>query len=150
MAGKSSALSRYSTPTVNILYVSAEVAPFAKTGGLGDVAAALPRQLARHGHDVRVFVPFYSKIATEGRIFEAVPGVRDIDVRLGSHQYRFSLYQSKLPGSDLQVYFVHCPVLYHRPGIYTADPDEHLRFLLLCRAALESAQRLQFAPDIVH
>jgi starch synthase len=135
---------------VNVLYVSAEVAPFAKTGGLGDVAAALPRQLHKHGHDVRVFVPFYSRIATQGRVFEAVPGVRDVDVRLGKHHYRFSLYQSKLPGTELPVFFVHCPVLYHRPGIYTADPDEHLRFLLLGRAALESAQRMGFAPDIVH
>ena len=135
---------------MNVLFVSSEVAPFAKTGGLGDVAAALPRQLHRHGHDVRLFVPFYSRISTEGRHFEAVPGVRDVDLRLGHHHYRFSLYQSRLPGSDLMVYFVHCPVLYHRPGIYTADPDEHLRFLVLCRAALESAQRLGFAPDIVH
>jgi starch synthase len=135
---------------VNVLFVSAEVAPFAKTGGLGDVSAALPRHLARHGHDVRVFVPFYSRVSTGGRVFEAVDNVRDVEVRLGRHHYRFSLYRSRLPASELDVYFVHCPVLYHRPGIYTTDPDEHLRFLLLGRAALESAQRMGFAPDIVH
>ncbi len=135
---------------VNILFVTAEVAPFAKTGGLGDVSAALPRHLHRHGHDVRVFLPFYSRVAAEGRHFEVVENVRDVDVRLGRHHYRFSLLRAPLPGSDLQVYFVHCPVLYHRPAIYTMDPDEHLRFLLLQRAALESAQRMGFAPDIVH
>jgi starch synthase len=135
---------------VNVLFVSAELAPFAKTGGLGDVSAALPRHLARRGHDVRVSVPFYSRVATGGRVFEAVDNVRDVDVRLGRPRYRFSLYRSRLPGSDLDVYYVHCPVLYHRPSIYTADPDEHLRFLLLGRAALESAQRMGFAPGIVH
>jgi starch synthase len=135
---------------VNILFVTAELAPFAKTGGLGDVSAALPRALARRGHDVRVFVPFYSRVSTDGRVFETVDAVRDVDLTLGSHRYRFSLLRSKLPGSDLWVYFVFCPALYHRPGIYTFDDDEHRRFILLSRAAIESAQRMRFAPDIVH
>jgi starch synthase len=135
---------------VNILFATAEVAPFAKTGGLGDVSAALPRQLHRHGHDVRVFLPFYARVATDGRHFEAVEGVRDVEVRLGRHHHRFSLLRAPLPGSDLPIYFVHCPALYHRAAIYTMDDDEHLRFLLLQRAALESAQRMGFAPDIVH
>ena len=135
---------------VKILFVTSELAPFAKAGGLGDVGAALPRHLARHGHDVRVFVPFYSRVSTDGRVFETVDQVRDIQVSLGQHHVRFSLLRSTLPGSDLGVYFVFCPALYHRPSIYTNDDDEHLRFLLLSKAAIVSAQRMRFAPDIVH
>jgi starch synthase len=135
---------------MNILFVTSELAPFAKTGGLADVSAALPRHLSRRGHDVRVFLPFYPRVAGAGRTFKVVEAVRDVEVALGAHTYQFSLLSSPLPGSDLEVYFVHCPALYQRPSIYTADPDEHIRFLLLGRAALESAQRMGFAPDILH
>ena len=48
------------------------------------------------------------------------------------------------------IYLVHCPALYNRPGIYTAGADEHLRFLLLTRAAIETCQRMGFAPQIFH
>ncbi|HEV8320734.1 MAG TPA: glycogen synthase, partial [Myxococcota bacterium] len=131
--------------------VTSEVDPFAKTGGLADVSAALPRHLSRAGHDVRVFVPFYSRVAERGAPgLATVDFIRDVEVWLGPHRYAFSLVTAPLPGSDAPVYFVHCPPLYARPAIYTADPDEHRRFLLLCRAALDSAQRMGFAPDIVH
>jgi len=141
---------RNSLPTVNVLFTTAELAPFAKTGGLADVSAALPRHLHRHGHDVRVFVPFYSRISTEGRLFRAVDNIQSVEVALGAHRYRFSLYATTLPRTNLEVYLVQCPQLYSRAGIYTNDPDEHRRFLLLSRAAFESAQRMGFAPDIIH
>ena len=114
---------------MNVLFVTSEIAPFAKTGGLADVAAALPRHLLRRGHDVRVFVPFYSRVATEGRLFRAVDNVQSVEVALGAHRYRFSLYATRLPNSELDVYFVQCPELYGRPAMYTWDADEHLRFL---------------------
>ena len=57
---------------------------------------------------------------------------------------------AKLPKSKLDVYFVRCPDLYDREGIYTQDEDEHLRFALLSRAALDMCQWTQWAPDIVH
>ncbi|HEY4219898.1 MAG TPA: glycogen/starch synthase, partial [Myxococcota bacterium] len=61
---------------MRILFVSSEVAPFAKSGGLGDVSAALPRQLHALGHDVRVVVPMYSRVHGRGRTFtEVVPEI---------------------------------------------------------------------------
>lgn len=135
---------------MNILFVTAEVAPFAKTGGLADVSAALPRQLHRRGHDVRVFLPLYSRAVADGRAFAAAPELRDQEVQLGSHRFQFSVMTSPLPGTDLPIYFVHCPPLFGRAGIYTSDPDEHLRFLLLTRASLESCRRMRWAPDIAH
>jgi len=132
---------------VNILYVTSEVARYAKTGGLADVSAALPAYLARAGHDVRVFLPYYNRIDERGAALEVV--LRDIEIRLGRHRYDVAIVRAQRPG-DSPVYLVHCPTLFHRPALYTSDPDEHLRFLVLTRAALEACGRMQFAPDVIH
>jgi starch synthase len=135
---------------VNLVFLTSEAAPFAKTGGLADVLAALPRQLQRAGHDARVFLPFYGTVDTSKGSFEVLPEMKDIDIRLGPHRYQVSIVAATPPGAESPVYLVHCPVLYHRPGLYTTDPDEHLRFLVLGAAALAACQRMRFAPDIVH
>jgi starch synthase len=62
----------------------------------------------------------------------------------------FSLLEGRLPGGTVPIYFVDCAEAFDRESIYTIDPDEYLRFLVLQRAALEGCQRLQFAPDIIH
>ncbi len=120
------------------------MAPFAKTGGLADVIAALPAYLDRAGHDTRVVVPMYDTVDTSKATFTAI---MDLDVQLGSHRYACKVFQV---GSAPPVYFVHCPALYARGRLYTSDPDEHRRFLALSYAALLICQRLDFAPDIVH
>ena len=132
---------------MRILFVSSEVSPYAKTGGLGDVSAALPRYLARRGHDVRVFLPFYDRIDTSKLSLERAHP--DLDLRLGDHRYNASVIAVARPG-NASLFLVGCPALYHRGSIYTNDADEHLRFLVLCRAAIESCQRTGFAPDIIH
>ncbi len=130
---------------VKILCVASELAPFAKTGGLADVLAALPATLRQRGHDVRVFVPLYDTIDRSRATFE--PAIDGIEVRLGAHHYQVTLVTaSTAPG----VYFVHCPALYARGSIYTSDGDEHRRFLLLVWAALAGCQRMGFAPDVAH
>ncbi len=132
---------------MRILFVSSEVSPYAKTGGLGDVSAALPRYLARRGHDVRVFLPFYDRIdASKLTASRAHP---DLDLQLGPHRYTVSVHEVQRP-QDASLFLVGCLPLYHRGSIYTNDPDEHLRFLVLCRAALESCQRTGFSPDVIH
>ena len=134
---------------MNVLFVASEVAPFAKTGGLGDVAAALPRALAGpdRGHDVRVVMPMYGRIkGAEG----AEPVIREVVLELGGTRIVFSVHAAVLPGTKVPVYLVRCPGLFGRPGIYTDDHDEHLRFALLSWAALIVCQRLGFRPDIVH
>lgn len=135
---------------LRILFVSSEIAPFAKTGGLGDVAAALPRFLGELGHDVRVFVPLYRRVRTGGHRLEVVPELSDLRMQIGPHDVRFSVARGRLPGTDQAVYFVDCPSLYDRDGIYTGDPDEHLRFVVLTHAALTTCQRMGFSPDIAH
>jgi starch synthase len=133
-----------------ICFAASEIAPLAKTGGLADVAAALPRYLHACGHQVRLFMPMYSSIGLAGLGATHVAGIQDVPLELGPHRYRFSLLQASLPNSDLPVLLVHCPAVFDRSSIYTLAPDEHLRFLVLQHAILQSCQRLGFAPDIVH
>jgi len=135
---------------MKIAFVASEVTPFAKTGGLADVAAALPRALHALGHELRVFMPFYSSMATKHYDIAPVEVVQQVPLLLGQFHYEFSLLRTKMPGSSLQVYLIDCPALYSRPSLYTYDLDEHRRFILLQRATLESCQRMQFAPDIIH
>ena len=133
-----------------ICFVAAEVTPFAKTGGLGDVSAALPRTLHRLGHDVRLFLPFYSRVDRDEHAIVPVDVLRDIPLDLGGRSYRFSVYSTDLPRSDLPLYLIHCPALFDRPEIYGGGEEEAIRFALLTRAAIESCQRMGFSPDVFH
>ena len=153
----------YPSSSMNILFVSAEVAPFAKTGGLGDVSGAIPRYLSRLGHDVRVVLPLYRRVREYAALGSPVSlgGKHNVNftrildnasVQLGQRKVVFSIVEAKLPGegAPVPVYFVVQPALFDRPGIYTSDADEHLRFALLQWAALKLCQFQRFAPDIVH
>jgi starch synthase len=135
---------------MRICLVSAEVTPFAKTGGLGDVAAALTRYLAKHGHDVRTFLPLYGKLDRAGQAFSPVSFLQDVPLVMDGRTFTFSVFSATLPNSDVRVHFVACPPLYGRPAIYANDGDEHLRFAFLTRAAIECCQRMAFAPHVFH
>ncbi|MEM7585090.1 MAG: glycogen synthase GlgA [Acidobacteriota bacterium] len=135
---------------LKICFVSSEIAPFAKAGGLADVAQALPEHLQRQGHDVRVFMPFYGKIDTEAYDFTAVDFLRGVHLRMGDHVFTFSVFVARAPNSQVDVYFLHCPQLFHGDHIYTGEWDEHLRFSLLTRGAIECCQRMGWGPDIFH
>ncbi len=133
-----------------ICFLTAEISPFAKTGGLGDVASALSRHLQSRGHDVRVFVPLHALSDLQGCEQRPVAALQGLSVRVGTNEYRYDVLEARLPGSDLWVQFVDCPAVFDRPFIYSDAHDEHVRYLMLTRAALECCQRLGFAPDIVH
>jgi starch synthase len=135
---------------MRIALVSAEVTPFAKTGGLGDVAAALARYLRKHGHDARLFLPLYGKLDRAGQTFVPVSYLQDVPLTLGDRTFTYSVFSAPLPKSDVAVYFIACPPLYGRQAIYAQDGDEHLRFAFLSRAAIECCQRMGFAPQVFH
>ena len=135
---------------LKICLVSSECTPFAKTGGLADVVAALGRFLAKRGHDVRIVLPMYLRIKNGGHEFFPVPEVQDVPARLGGRTYWFSASTLQLPRSSAKIWLVRCPELYEREGIYTQDADEHLRFALLSRAAFAISQQTQWSPDILH
>jgi starch synthase len=135
---------------LRICAVASEVAPFAKTGGLADVAAALTKYLHAHGHDVRLFMPLYSAIDRDRFSLTPAPRLAGLGISIGAHHYQYSVFTAVLPGSQVQVYLIDCPPLYTRAAIYSAAPDEHLRFLALTRIAIECCQHLAFSPQILH
>ncbi len=146
----------------SIALACSELTPFAKTGGLADVASGLSRELALNGHDVRVFVPYYPRIAKrladEGRPPTVVPNAHDIELGFPDQNGRraaFSLFETSLdpqlpPAQQPRVLLVDCPELFGGEDIYGGDADEWLRFATLSRAVLESCQRMGWAPDVVH
>jgi starch synthase len=135
---------------LKICFASAEVTPLAKAGGLADVSGALLKYLHADGHDVRLFMPGYASIQREGLEMRPVDSLRELSVTLGTHRYDFSVSTAQLPDSGALVYLVDCPAVFNRPSLYTADIDEHRRFLVLTHAAFLSCQRMAFAPQIMH
>lgn len=140
---------------LKIAMVASEMAPFAKTGGLADVTSALSAALHRAGHDCRVFIPLYRRIRESGVPLTPVDFVRDATLQIGPWSLSWSLVTTTAPetrGTDAPqpIYFIDCPALFDREDIYTSDADEHVRFLGLQRAAIESCQRMGFGPDVFH
>jgi len=133
-----------------VCLVTAELAPLAKAGGLGDVVAALTKLLHRDGHRVLPFLPLYAELDRRSVAVEPVPGLSGLELAFGPHRYTYSVLRGRRDGGLPDVMLVDCPPLFDRPGLYGSADDEHLRFLLLARAALETCRRLDFAPDIVH
>ena len=135
---------------LSICAIASEVVPFAKTGGLADVASALSRQLSARGHDVRVFMPFYRQISRKDIEAARVESLLGLPIVIGRREYTVDIWRARLPGSATPVFLVESDALYARDRLYTTDPDEHRRFLVLTRAALECCRRMNFRPHIVH
>ena len=133
---------------LRICLVSSELTPLAKTGGLADVTSALATFLHDSGHDVRVLVPRYARIESLGLNIEPVPELASMSLRLGDRVVDYAIDRCTLPGTATPVYLLRCAGFFGRDGIYTQDDDEHLRFLLLSRAAIEMCQRLAFEPHV--
>jgi starch synthase len=132
---------------MNILMVASEATPFAKTGGLADVLGALPPALAERGEQVAVVLPGYRENRYPHPTREAY---RSLWIPIGPG-YMVDIQQTTDRG--VSYYFVRCPALYDRDGIYgtsAADfPDNHLRFAALSMAAVGVARNL-FRPDVLH
>ena len=135
----------------SICHVVSEATPFAKTGGLADVSSGLCRYLGARGHDVRLFLPLYRRIREDDLPLTPLAGVEAASIGFGDREYDFEIATTPLPDSDdVLVHLVDCPALFDRESLYTDAEDEHLRFALLSRAAVETCQRLAWAPDVFH
>jgi starch synthase len=144
--------------SLSILYISSEVEPFAKTGGLADVAGAFPQVIREFGHDIRIFLPKYGFVGERKFNIYDVIRLRDIPVSLGNKTELASIKSSFITNQRIkvQVYFFDLPKHFSRDGIYFDPnskkdyPDNDERFIGFCRGALETLKRLGWKPDIIH
>jgi starch synthase len=126
--------------------IASEAAPFSKTGGLADVASALPRALGHLGHDVTLFTPRYAGVS-------AGQWRHDVSAAVAGVTFSAGLFEEPL-GVGAQALLVECPPLYHRAGLYNSAgvefDDNALRFAFLVIAALEWAAGQSPPIDVVH
>ncbi|MBT1074784.1 glycogen synthase GlgA [Geobacter grbiciae] len=135
---------------MKILQVASEVAPLAKTGGLADVVAALPKELRRMGHDVRVAIPFYKEVSSGN--LPVRKARKSAEVALGGELHKGYLRQTAL--GEVPVYLVENRDLFGRDHLYGPPegdyPDNPLRFAFFCRSVLQFLKRMDFRPDVIH
>lgn len=127
------------------LFVASEVAPYAKTGGLADVAGALPKKLMENGIDVRVVMPYYKQI--EGKYFSNDDHfLMSFNVWLNWRNEGVGIYYDD---TILPTYFVRSEHYFQRDAFY-GEHDDYERFAFFCRAVLDLLKHIDFQPDIIH
>ena len=136
-----------------ILLAASEAVPFAKSGGLADVAGALPKALRAMGHDVRVVLPRYYIVDKEQYSLRPLKGA--LGVPLGHMGESWAaVFEGTLPGSDVPVYFIDHEGFFGRKGLYNEDgrgyADNDVRFIFFSKAVLQLAKQLRFKPDVIH
>lgn len=129
--------------------MSAEVVPFAKTGGLADVAGALPKALKAQGHDVRVAMPRYGRIDPERFTLQEVVPPYPVPMDERTEQARLLEGRIQTVSETVPVYMVDNAHYYDRDGIYMYEDDAD-RFIFFCRATLEGLKLLDWSPDVIH
>jgi len=163
---------------LKILIACSEVVPFAKTGGLADVAGALPRALHVLEHDARVIMPHYPRfmprrtepVPSEGPVLKRVRSIRrqasgrmavhtvaissDLRIPIGDRECTAHLLEGRFPGTRIPVYFIDNPAFFDRNGLYQENGVEYEdnleRFAFFSKAALESLRTIGWRPDVIH
>ncbi|MFA5634271.1 MAG: glycogen synthase GlgA [Anaerovoracaceae bacterium] len=130
---------------MNVLFISAEAVPFAKTGGLGDVIGSLPGELINQDVDARVMLPLYKGIKEKYR--ESLVFQKDFPVDLGWRTCYCGLFSMEY--NDVMYYFIDNEQYFLRDEYY-GYYDDGERFAYFSKAALESLQYLDFEPDVLH
>lgn len=130
---------------MKIMYVASEVAPFIKTGGLGDVAGSLPKALAAKGHEVVVFCPLYSAIPKEYR--EKMTYLKNAYVQLAWRNQYCGVFSYVADG--VTFYFIDNEYYFARTQIY-GEYDDAERFAFFSKAVLEILPDLNFKPDVIN
>jgi len=135
---------------LKVLIATPEAIPFAKTGGLADVAGALPKALNKLDCDARIIMPLYRHVQEGG--FELKPTGFGVNVRLGFRDIWASIFKGSVNG--ITAYFIKRDEYYDRKYLYTTPDGDYFdnaeRFILFSRAVVEAIKKLDFKPDIIH
>lgn len=133
---------------MKILFASSEAAPYIKTGGLGDVASALPKALsASPDTEVYVFLPYYKSIQEKPEF--VMEHVAQFNVSLAWRNIRTNLYRAVSEQKALQYYFIDCGYYFDRDGTY-GYMDDGERFAFFSKAILECLRHINWYPEIIH
>jgi starch synthase len=137
---------------MNIVFISSEVVPFAKTGGLADVCGALPIEIQKLGHHATVFMPAYSSALNTKQPIEATDVVFTVPV--GKKAVGGRLLKSSLPDSEVDVYLIEHNQYFARQGIYQENGSDYEdnceRFTFFNRAVMECCRLLNLNPHVLH
>ncbi len=138
---------------LNIVYLTTEAVPFAKTGGLADVCGALPSRVSALGHQAAVIMPAFRSVRQSSETIEST----DISFAISMSPSKLigcRLLKGKLPDGDVPVWFIDQPRYFDRDSLYGTPqgdfPDNAERFAFFCRAALQAILRIGWSVDIVH
>ncbi|MEG0254567.1 MAG: glycogen synthase GlgA [Vagococcus sp.] len=130
---------------MKVLFCTSECSPFFKTGGLGDVAGALPKELKEKGIDVRVVLPFSSKISEELR--NQCEDIYEFTVGVGWRRQYCGV--KLLHHNSIDYYFIDNEYYFNRPNIY-GDFDDGEKFAFFQMAIIEMLEKVDFVPDVMH
>ena len=134
---------------LKIVQISSELAPFSKTGGLGDVARSLPKALNRLGHEVICITPLYGRVISK-KENKLKLVFKDVVLFLNSDEkIKVNYWQGYLM-DDLPVYFIECPKYFSKHKHLYGSGKENSRFLVFNVAALKLISLLKFSADIIH
>jgi len=137
---------------MKILMASSEMAPLARSGGLGDVLETLPAELQKRGHEVSVVLPYYRSIRETRGLKIKSTGVQ-MTVQVGSKRLDAEILECMAP-NGVQVFLVRRDEYFDRSGFYGSDgrayEDNAERFVYFSKAVVELARRMKPAPDIIH
>ena len=138
---------RHGSPSPSVVHLAGECAPFARTGGLGEVVRTLAEAQAASGMAVSIIVPLYRVI--RGLVGDLAPATESFTIRVGSRQERVRLLRTQARAGEPVTLFVDHPAFSNRPGLYGDGgedyPDNAFRFALFSIAALTALP--QIAPD---
>ena len=137
---------------MNVMIVSGEAVPFAKTGGLADVAGALPKYLSKAGVNASLVIPLYQKVAQSGvKLVKLKPTFK---VKIADSVYQGAIWKSFLPESETPVYFIDQKEFFNRAGLYGVKAKDYTdnckRFSFFSRGVLELIKVLDLKIDLLH
>jgi len=153
---------KMSSKKMEVIMAGAEMSPFVKVGGLGDVMGSLPLALSQLGINVKVFLPLYGAI--NKRKFKIKLFKKGFGVDLHGRQHKFDIYETKVTGTRVRVFFIQNKIfngqnIYigsrkyfnkNKQGAYSRHTGDVERFIFFSKAIIETIKELKWKPDVIH
>src|SRR6267143_1195453 len=141
---------------MRVLFVTAEVSPIAKTGGLGDVCGSLPKVMAKLGHEVAVFMPYYRQAREWFARNGVAPEEAIAPTQIGWDNWmaEATVFRATMPDTEIPLYLVANDYFFNRDQIYSLRMDGYddgvERYAFFCRAVINACEILGLTFDLVH